>query len=240
MNISDAELKLLIGLPIDIDGLGSIYSPNIREVAKIGESNYNLYLSNLLFSRELLNGDAPKELTDFELFSVVYAKVDDFKEQVDKAFEFFLKSEVHLDLKGGFFYVVEDEKTVGKLDDSNFSIMQDCLRLANYVRNQEKKEDQYNPGDEETARVIAEMLERKRKKPKPKPTMDLRSVISGMAWKCPSIDIAEKTIFQIYDGYKRLKNIDSFHYTMLGIYSGNVDAKKINTQELDFAKILED
>lgn len=239
LNMEDVELKLLLGLPVEIDGLGSIHSPKIRDVAKIGESKYSEYLGTLLFTKENVNDALANELTDYQLFCVVYAQYKSFKDQVNKAFDFFMDAEAHLDLESASFYLVNGD-SVGQLTEENFYQMQECLRLANSIQKQKKEEEEYNPADDVTARAIKEMLERRKKKPKPKPTIDLRSIISGMSWKCPSVDISEKTIFQLYDGYKRLQNLDSLHYTMYGIYTGNVDAKKLNMKDMNFALILKD
>lgn len=239
LNIEDAELKLQLGLPIEIEGLGSVHSPKVKTVAKIGENKYNNYLSSLLFNKENVDVELASEASDFQIFCLYYDNVDNFKETVDRAFDFFMNAEVRLHLESECFYFVSED-VVGQLNGSNFFEMQESLRLANSIKKSESDEDKYDPADEETAKMIAEMLERRRNKPKPKPTIDLRSIISGMSWKCPSVDISEKTIFQLYDGYKRLQNIDSLHYTMFGVYTGNVDMKKLNMQELNFALILKD
>jgi hypothetical protein len=241
MNIDDIELKLLLGLPIEVDGLGQICSPKVRDVAKVGESTYNEYLGTLLFSKENVNKEFSGDFSDYQLFCILYAQVESFREMVNLSFNFFMHSETHLDTESAFFYLVNGD-SVGRLTEENFYLMQDHIRLANFIKKNEKEEEKYNPADKETAALIKELLEFRRNnpKPKPKPTIDLRSIISGMSWKCPSVDISEKTIFQLYDGYRRLQNLDSLHYAMYGIYTGNVDVKKLNMNELNFALILKD
>jgi hypothetical protein len=109
-----------------------------------------------------------------------------------------------------------------------------------------REEEEFRPAGAAVAKFIKEMLEERKKrqkqKPKQKETINLRSIISGLAWKSGSPNlqsILELTNYQLYDGFKRLEKIDNVYYTLLGIYTGNVDVKKINTSELNYAKIIE-
>ncbi|OPH47621.1 hypothetical protein BC351_10555 [Paenibacillus ferrarius] len=239
MSDMDLELKLLAGMPINIEGVGKIFSPTVREIIEIGESNYNQYLSALLFDKNSIETDIKEELSNFEMMFAYAYHHEEFRKILFESISFFFKDEVHLDHDDqDVFFLFKN----GKMGKSVFENVQDIIKTANWVSDSSEESEQYNPADEETAKVIREMLERRKKKAKPKPVVNLYSIISAIAWKSPDMNISkilDLTIFQLYDGFRRLEKIDSIHYTLNGIYSGNVDAKKINMSDLNWAKIIE-
>jgi hypothetical protein len=44
----DINLKLLAGLPLEIDNICSVYPLKLKDISSIGYSKYNLYLMNLI------------------------------------------------------------------------------------------------------------------------------------------------------------------------------------------------
>ncbi len=239
MNEDDLNLRLLAGMPINIEGVGKIFSPTLREIIEVGESIYNQYLSAFLFDKNNIETDIKEDISNFEMMFAYAYHHEDFRKILLESIEFFFKDKAHLNHDGRDVFLLFKD---GKIEKSVFEDVQNILKVANWLSKTQEENEQYNPADEETARVIREMLERRRKKAKPKPTVSLYSIISAMSWKSPDINInkiLDLTIFQLYDGFRRLEKIDSIHYTLNGIYSGNVDAKKINMSDLNWAKIIE-
>ncbi len=100
MEQKDLDLKLLAGLPLSVNGIGSIQPVKLREVAKIGESKYNEYLSYMCMDIDNLNiEDETKEemkskgITPFILIlsQCLQDKSEEFLKTIQDAFSFFLK-----------------------------------------------------------------------------------------------------------------------------------------------------
>jgi len=244
--MDDIELKLLLGQPIPIEGLGKIYSPSTDDVAELGYSVYNEYLSRLLVNKDKIQAtpEEKEQLTTFKVIISLCVYDEDFREVFVKALEFMFKESVHLGQSDSdvFFYLgnIEDQRFITQ---DNIELIQVLVRLANQVKvqDEEDEESSYNPADEVAAKIIAEMLERRRNKPKPKPTINFHSIVSGLSNKSNSINylnIGQLSIYQLYDKFHRQEVMENYHYTLVGIYSGNVDGKKVNYNKIHWTKIL--
>lgn len=242
MNREDIELLLLAALPVPIPNCEPLYAPTVREVVEMGEGKYNQLLSVLLFDKNSLPTDLSKELSHFEVFFINCYCNPEFRQIAELAFRTVFKAKTEMcDVQTSadpYFYFANGSR----IDRTNFDLIQEVVRIGNHVRLLKRDEDQYNPADEVTAKVIAEMLARKKARPKPKPDINLHSMISALSWKSgkPLLDeIMRLSMYQFYDGYRRVENLDSIHYTLFGIYTGNIDAKKMNLKDLHIAKIID-
>ena len=229
---NDINLKLLAGMPIDISSLGILTPLKLKEVIYIGESNYNELLSVLLIDKENIEGLNDQEISNLELLMVYSYQNIEFREKVLKSLKFFLNNEFFMSNEG-FFYCKDLI-----LDKEPFDDFQYVLKCANHI--EIKKEDEIIPGNER-ARKFMEKLKLSKQNFKKPEIMNLHSIISGVAWKSNNmniIDIFDLTVYQLYDAYHRLENIDNYHYTLSGIYAGNVDSKNINMSKITWSKIL--
>lgn len=253
---SDLNLRLLAGIPIDIYGLGSVTPLKIKDVINLGEPDYNELLSVLLIDKSNIEGlEDDEKISNLEL-SMVYADQDvNFKEKILKALELFLNKEFFVSNEG-FFYckipipITDDEEELTDneeeelfecliLDKEPFDDLQNVLKNAHHIE-KKRKEDEIIPGNEQ-ARKFMEKLKLSKQNIKKPEVMNLHSIISGVAWKSNSmniINIFDLTIYQLYDAFHRLENIDNYHYTLSGIYAGNVDSKNINLSKITWYKIL--
>lgn len=233
INEDDLSLKLLAGIPIIIEDLGEIYFPKLREIIIFGEQKYNQLLSCLLVTKDLFEQLKNEDLTSLEIAMIYCYQDKQFKEIFLKAFSMFFQKELLVDTKG-FFYFKEGENKIHILPEQ-FNDIQFILKKANNI--QIKTEPEYNPGNERAAKFIQKMLKTKKNKPVPKNKTDLHSIISGLAWKANNVNIFnifDLTIYQLYDAFYRLENIDNYHYTLSGIYAGTVDGKKIDIKNINW------
>jgi hypothetical protein len=238
MNEKDLELKLLAGLPIPIEGVGLIYIPTLKEVISMGESRYHECLSGLLFSKNNIEGLQEQEGSNLEWLLAYTVHDKRFGESVFDGFKLIFKEEAHLGQynKNVFFYLGDIHE--GRIIDSvKFEQIQHVLKKANFI----KDEPEYKPAND-LAKKMIEMIKKNAKgRPKPKETMNLHSIINGLAWKSPSINllnIFDLTVYQLYQGFYTTDNIDNYHHTLTGIYAGTVDGKNIKLSDLHWAKIL--
>jgi hypothetical protein len=244
INMDDIELRLLVGLPVEIESVGYIYSPLVKETISIGQNTYSQYLSLLLVDKEKISSTSKTDdISTFDVILSLYIHDRNFSVGFIKALEFLFRENVSFGYTDSeaFFYLggIEDKRYITK---NNIELIQAVVRVANQVKVADEEEEQYNPADEQARKIIEEMLARRKNKPKPKPTMNLHSIISGLASKSSSINhlnVGDLSIYQLYDNFYRLEVIENYHYTLVGIYTGNVDSKKINFKNIHWTKIIE-
>lgn len=70
--------------------------------------------------------------------------------------------------------------------------------------------------------------------------VDLASVISSVACKmqCNPTDLLEYHIYQIWERFYRIIQIDKYDKVMLGYYTGNIKQKDINFSSINWSKII--
>jgi hypothetical protein len=245
MDMDDIELKLLVGLPIEVENVGNIYSPTVKEIIEFGYSKYNEILSCLLMDKSRLKLESldEKVITTFTLLASLCFHEEDFRRKFLNGLNFIFKEEVffgHNDEE--IFFYFGDLGEMRYISEKNIEFIQALIRVSNQVKIQDEKEDEYNPADEQARKIIEEMLARRRNKPKPKPTVNLHSIISGLCTKSNGVNhlnVKDLSIYQLYDCFHRLEVVENYHYTLVGIYSGNVDGKQINYNKIHWTKIIE-
>lgn len=239
MNANDLKLRLLAGMPIPIEGLGHVTPPTLREIIYIGESKYNALLSSLLVNKELIKHDFEGDITDFELAIALNYYNESFRSLFTEGLELFFQEKPFFLQENGLFYFGEiaDERFLTK---ERFDMLQQIIKEANKISN--VNEPEFNPANERAKKLVEMILKNRKSKPQKKEIINLHSTISGLAWKSNSINIQnvfDLTIYQLYDGISRLDNIDYFQNTMTGLYSGAIDKRSINLEQINWKKILD-
>lgn len=234
---NDIHLKLLANKPIPIEGIGLLQFPTVDNIIEIGEGLFNEYVSLLLFTKSNLEkqDETLDGYSDFDILSSILVYQDSFGSSFFNALRWLFNSKPNIIKEHGIVYFDElSEESI--LTEEKFIYIQRIVKIAFFI--QEEKEPDYEPGNER-ARKFMENLKKKKAAAKKKPKQNLHSLISALAWKKIGLDkVFNLTIYQLYDGYQRLENIDNYHYTLTGIYTGNVDAKKINLPDINWANIL--
>lgn len=240
MDRDSIELKLLAGKLIDIDG-GLYRTPKIKDIVDIGEKKYNQYLSVLLFDKKNIDGDDLEDVDSFDLLCAYCYHDESFRETFFSALKFMFNEipQMSHDDESVFFYFgdILDNWTLNK---SNFLKFQELVRISNNIS--ATKEEDYNPANERARKFIEKIKRNKSNKPKTKETINLASIIDGLSWRSNGIsilDIFELTIFQLYRAFFTTEKIDNYQFTLQGVYAGTVDGKKINYQNIHWAKINE-
>lgn len=244
---NDINLKLLAGMSISINSLGILTPLKLREIIALGEPIYNELLSVLLIDKENIEGLKEEEFSNLEILMVYSYQNIEFREKVLKSLKLFLGNEFFISSEG-FFYcrnLISDNYGLFVykylvIDKEPFEDFQHVLKCANHIEIKKEEEEDIIPGNER-ARKFMEKLRLSKQNIKKPETMNLHSIISGVAWKSNNtniIDIFDLTIYQLYDAYHRLENIDNYHYTLSGLYAGTVDGKKINLSKITWTKII--
>jgi hypothetical protein len=238
---SDVQLKLLAGLPIRIDGLGQLRQLTAKEVTSIDESYYNQLLSALLFDKSNIEQLQDEEETNFNMLVAVCYHDAQFKDMFLNGLELFFgeKAKFFINDEHAFFYFGEMSEQ-RYLDAEKLELIQKLLRKMNNLP-EKKEEEEYTPGNEKAKKFMEKLKKMKANAPKKKETMNLHSIISGLAWKQNGMNIIEiwnLTLYQLYDGYFRTENIDNYSNVVRGIYAGTINGKDIDLSKINWANII--
>lgn len=236
MTENDIHLKLLANLPVEIEGLGEITFPNIKEIIRMGENTYSTYISSLLFNKShLQNTEGLEEYSDYQLLCSFIEQNDSFRGSFFNALRLFFSKEPSKYMNLGLVYLgdLNDERL---LSEESLIQLQKVIKIANFIS--DEQEEEYIPGNER-ARKFMEKLKKKKAQVQKKPKQNLHSIMSAVAWETVGIsEVVNLTIYQLYDAYRRLESFNNYHYTLTGIYTGNIDGKKINLPDINWANIL--
>lgn len=236
---SDIHLKLLLNLPIHIEGIGNFRSPKVKEVVEISESEYNKCLSIMLFDKSNLDDDL-SEFSTLDVIRSILASDEDFKDYFLECLRFHLDTTVNFTHDDTYTYVsfgdVEDKNI---MTDELYEYLAELVRVANKIE-KPKEDEEFNAADELARKMIRKRKEKlARLEAVKKPKVTLHSIVSGVSAMLNNpLEIGEQTIYQLYESNTRLHLIENIRNTNHGIYAGTVDGSKIKSEDLDFTGII--
>ncbi|RAV12176.1 hypothetical protein [Paenibacillus contaminans] len=241
MDFKDIDLQLLAGMPIELEGIGYLHIPTLKEIISIGESRYSRFLSAMLLDKHNIEGMSDSKLTNFEMMYSYCYHNDEFRTILFDAFGFFFKQKTQMGHSGPHvFFYLGDESEKRVIDQSAMERIRDILRRANFIKAQ-KAAGEYAPANSKAQQMIDLIKRNRRNRPQAQETMNLHSMISGLAWKSSALNlftIFDLTVYQLYQGFRAVENIDNYNHTLTGIYAGTVDGKEINFAQIHWAKII--
>lgn len=233
------KLKLLSGTPIDV-GIGKIHPLTIKDIAEIGEEQYNKYLQCLLVDKS--NVDLSKNIDDVKNFDILIAlciQDNNFLKQTMKALDMFFKEKVNIH-QNGYFYL-KDIKNNRFITRDNYDEIVKVIKSINCIAIKEEKE--YNPANEKAKKLIEQFKKNKEQTPKKKnKDNELYNIVSAVSWKSELgiQNIFNLTIYQLYDAVNRLNLIDNYNYTMISVYTGSMEVKKNELKKLTWLKSIDE
>lgn len=239
---SDIHLKLLLGLPIQIQGIGNFSAPSLTAIANLTEDVYNSALSSILFDKNNLEDSSQfQNYTNFEILSSAIYQDSSFREFFFHGLNLHMDSLPQLHDQGFVYFDELSEDSI--LTEEKFIYLKKLVKIANNLsESNQEEEKKYDFGTEE-AKSFWEKLRQKRalaaRASKKEEKINLHSIISAVGWKTDSFDSMHKlNIYQLYNGFSRLRIIDNYSYTMTGIYSGSIDGSNIKLPDIDWANII--
>lgn len=135
--------------------------------------------------------------------------------------------------------IMNELNNIKSIDKGNFNNIITIIKIQNCIK--EEEEEKYNPANDMAKKFIEKFKKNKADAPKPKKEYGLYEIISSISWKTYiGIDVWELTIYQLYDAFNRVNIIDNYTNIIHGIYSGNIDSKKINSKEINWFKKIKD
>jgi len=206
--MKDIDLALFTGVDIPITECGLIiHQPSIKEISMIGERQFLLGIKLLTISKEdLEQGENNLSNTpNFQIFMTIInaAEAKESKIAVKDALSLIVPNSQITILPRTLLLNCNDTNII--IDEGNFEYFQDVLRQVFCLK---KKEDDFNPANEQAAK-IAEKIKKSKAKVAHLKGEDIGSIyaryISALAigLKLPLQDLLNCTIYQIQDLLER-------------------------------------
>ncbi|PKR82849.1 hypothetical protein [Heyndrickxia camelliae] len=220
------ELKLIKGSPIEIANGLFVYPLRMDEIAEIGESLYNSYLSIITSSKKILYSleesiISKQELTmlskESDLFTILYISEKDqntFAIFIN-ALKTFLKSELDFD---GQNLILKNDSGLFTFDDELFKKFKEVIMKQNFLK--DDSVSTYKPANSK-AKALLEKLKKAKEKIQEQNSDDglrLKDIISIVATYSNDINLLsvwDLTIYQLYEAYLRLIVWDKYHTNFL-------------------------
>lgn len=224
--------------PVSIPNAGSIVSPRLRDISRIGYQTYQYYLSILLMDRqtyfsllgkeEEYNALPETEKDQIILFERIVADRQSAA-LLENILNFFILEEVLYSPADHAFLVQENGSTIGIISSENYDQIADLIRQLNYIQ----PNPAIDPGRTKSkkAREIMRKLQKgraeKNKQGKADKNMELGNIISAVANKSESLNILniwDLTVFQIWDCFSRLSQNSIYAIQSMSVAAwGNKD-----------------
>lgn len=229
----DLKLKLLSGLPIEVNGFCSIKPKTIKEIVDIGYTQYAIHLNAVTL--DLTKTDAFKDIPDIDKYSIFDVAFGTREELLEKFLEsiLFFVGELQFstyDHPITPFCIMKDN---GVLHSDNYMEFVKVIKLQSCIDLPEE-EFNYNPANEKAAK-IAEKLKKSREKVKEAKKreskdngIDFSDIVSAVSTKSNSINkfnVWNLTLYQLYDEFNRLKMIDDYDKNWSALIQGAKDLR---------------
>lgn len=238
------KAKLILGIPIEVGDYYIVHPLTIGEIVESGYEQLQIHLNIMLLDWDSFKVDMPEEeKTDKNLFKIIrdfYYDSDDFFDEFNKSFKVFLKRPLSKSKK----QALQDD-VFKKISDfflkGDFKEVREILRKQYLIQKKEKEEPRKFADDR--AKKLYEQIQKNQKEVEKykKKDANLIDLISSLRWKVglSKKDIMNITLYELYDGLKRVHVIDNVSNLFTGIYSGSINAKSIDDKELDWMRHVE-
>jgi len=246
------KLQIYCGVPhvVDVEsanGSIEIILPTVGDIVRLGQKKFDetlsVFTTNTTSYRLLLwkQGIDWNELSDFELFCMLYKQIDDevakllFKDVRFSDFNIYSKK-----LEDVETIILYNPETQVEINEEVYQNIAQYLRIAFNISPEEKitKDDALKRAyirKDESALKVAEM-------DKEKKDSSLQPLISACVnhpgFKYNLKEVMDISICEFYDSVKRLQLYENCTALMKGMYSGMIDGSKIDSNAYNFMKAI--
>lgn len=217
----------------------TVRNPTLREIYRYGEQQYFGLVQAICAT------PADRKVEIWDAMSVYWDKVDEYElflstfkaiQQHDTKILFgdmdtaSFQPMPSKNLKD--FVLVNRDGAV--IDRAVYKLMTDYLRYIHVL-----KKNVVKPYDDYTRDIMIEVDREDREAAESKPFKSMLKPLISSITNFPGSQFQWNTVWDVpigvfMDGIMRMQKRDHYYFTMLGIYNGCVDAKKINKKELDW------
>lgn len=204
--------QLLFGEPIQIEGIGNLIQPTVKEIARIGSKNYfdNLLLPFIITSESLTGKYKGMDIYDFFFFEQNVPLL----QQLIICLNIFFKQDIGYDMQGDAFrFKVGKDGIVCK---ENFKKLQEIIRKINCIKlpEPEKLPENMTP---EKLRIHKKMkFHRNRKAKMDEPTFKeiINTVMHCGESFVPYNVVGNFTYYQLVNSYQVIVGLSNFNEYM--------------------------
>ncbi len=244
----DDKLRLICGIPITVDGF-ELKPYTIKEIVSIGYSRFMSMIGMLCFDtdyflKELRGEDFYMELYEkkHELepleFYLMFSNSEDFRRTFTESLSLALRinvDNIYVNVENRGILITSNED--GKLIDGNtYDKIVDVLKYQNGMKSASKdSEDDENPADDKAKAILDRIKSSRERVNQAKAEegegsdIDLFDIISAVSVRSNSINklnINDLTIFQLYNEFARLQNIDAYeNYLKASMVGAKLEGK---------------
>lgn len=231
-------LNLLRGEDLVINDKLKVKHPTLEDIKNYGENLYFGFVS--LFCTKPYDlmvelddsGFDYVDLTNYDVFLMLY-QTGDYKECM-KIFLGDYDFKLYQD-KNQQFFLYDEDKDVG-IDNIVYEQISKFIKQMNIISDK----TEFNPANKGARKFLIKNERRKRKRQKNKNntenTSHLTNQISALVWGNTSgynyNNIWNLYAYQFFDGLRRLQKIKDYNNIMNGVYTGNIDSKNLNQEEI--------
>jgi len=199
----DLNLKLLRGLPIEVQGI-KIYPPTIDDIVEATFEKYNGFLNLLCIDKDSIKNifKLKEDISAFEFIVVGCNENDEYKNLIFEALQFFLKEKVDTHYAG---FLVDKQP----MNEEAFNEIVKIIKLQNCLVEKET-EEKIKPANERARKMLEQMKKNQEElnKIKAKNVLtfyDLISIFAAYSENINILNVWDLTFFQFNDQFNRLK-----------------------------------
>lgn len=238
------DLKLLKGSDIKISEKIMLRHPTLSEIADMGEAEYYSFVSTLCATPSDYKSILYDEFnTDYETVGEFEFFITLFRSFGDKDLSIILPG-----INTQNFDVAYDHETdeICLLDEKNDIVITEAvyIELVDYLRKFHGFEKHVDKaGNATTKKYLIDRARKELKRKKKKEASVLAPLVSSMVnceqFKYDHYTVWDLNIYQFMDSVKRIQKIKSADKILQGIYTGNVDSKKISRETYNWIGTLD-
>jgi len=233
------ELQLFRGKDYVINDRIKIHHPNLDDIVTYGEQNYYGLVSRLTATPSDYKGQLDElgfdyeEVAEFDLFILMCKGLNTEESKI-------LFGDLNFANLNLFKNTNTDEPVLYNeeqdfiIDRAIYEVVMEFIRKINGF---EKKIER--AGNAATKKFLIEESKEQLKKSQNKPFKSMlipliSSLVNSPEFKYNHTTVWDLPIYTFMDSVRRIQKIKSYDSLMQGIYTGNVDAKKLNKDDLNW------
>lgn len=232
------EMSMLSGEKYKLNDDVFLCHPTIGDIRKIKEepyfSNLNVLIgtpSQCKFQLADIGVDYAL-ISDYEFFLMAYKELSDEVSQLFFDGIYLSQFEPYVNRQNEIVLYHPEYKY--KIDELEYIRMSEYFRV---IHSREKVVEKY--GNQKTKKYLIDRDRKRYERAKNKPPKSImRPLISAMVnnnhFKYNYETIEDVCIYAFYESIRQIQHNVNHHHLMTGIYTGNIDIKKISQEELSF------
>lgn len=232
------KLKLLAGLPFNIDNICILKPLTLLEIASVGYDKYNLYLSNLV--ADVSDFKIPNiDLTQYSywdiLISNMYHADEEYSNMILNAMKLFLKEDIFFARCTCLFYI-RNNKQYKIIDKNIFELIRNNLKIQNCVDKNDNEE--FKPANSKAEEIRQKIL-KGRQKINGSNNISFEDLVSTLAANGNGLNISNiwnLTIYQFNNQFARMQMIEDYDINIRQLLAG---AKKEDVQLKHYIRPIE-